>query len=129
MDLVRTLEEVERNALTLGVYLGSVDIAERRFAVNLVKRGTCFVAFRSGEGRKFYPSRFMGYTDNTMVAHLANPSKDGRVTTPALSALLGGEPVFDWELENEYRLWCERLGFTARERGSFGAERKYWRIG
>jgi len=75
---------------------------------------------------KFYPSRFLGYVDNNMDAHVNNDDKDGRKTNPKISVILGTKPVFNLELEEAYVRYCEQLGFKANKKGSFGVERKYW---
>ena len=75
---------------------------------------------------KFYPSRFIGYFGNSMNAHQNNNRRDGRTTNPAISAVLGMNPNANPEFDKAYKDYCETLGFTANERGSFGVERKYW---
>jgi len=77
---------------------------------------------------KFYPSRFVGYTSNSMDAHLENESRDGRETNPAISEILGNKPVPNTEFDKYYKEYCETLGFTANDRGTFGVERKYWNV-
>lgn len=102
--------------------------SEYSFALSLIKRGTCFIAVKRGTRYRFYPSRFTGYANNTMDKHLSNIEKDGRETNPAISKALGQKQHYNPELEKEYRDYCEYLGFTANEKGSFGAERKYWEL-
>lgn len=55
--------------------------------------------------------------------------RDGRETNPAIGGVLRkGEPLPNIELEVLYREYCEKLGFEARDKGSFGNEHKYWNI-
>jgi len=61
-----------------------------------------------------------------MDSHLYNKYKDGRETNPAISKILGVNPIHNYSLEYFYRKYCESLGFIANDKGSFGVERKYW---
>lgn len=58
---------------------------------------------------KFYPSRFIGYADNSMDAHLNNVEKDGKETNPAISKILGAKPSINSILNQEYARYCEAL--------------------
>ena len=128
MKLVESMEEIRNNMDTLDRYLDSKREPEYGYALSRIKRGTCFIAdYRSGEYR-FYPSRFIGYANNTMKRHENNEYKDGKETNPAISAVLGQKLVADVDLENAYREYCRRLGFEPNERGTFGVERKFWKL-
>jgi len=37
-------------------------------------------------------------------------------------------PVFNMELEEQYKKYCIFLGFSPRKSGSFGVTRKYWNL-
>jgi hypothetical protein len=127
METVANVRELQSTVYTLEKYLTDKKEPEYGFALDLVKRGTCFLAVESAQGYKFYPSRFIGYAGNTMKDHLNNVYKDGRETNPAISAIVGLKPEPNVELNEEYVTYCEYLGFTARDKGSFGVERKFWR--
>jgi hypothetical protein len=129
MNCVQSLEEIKQNLLVLDHYLDMKCESEYSFALSLIKKGTCFVAVKTDVGYRFYPSRFIGYTHNTMDKHLNNDKKDGRETNPAISFVLNQKAAPNTELEKEYRTYCERLGFIANEKGSFGVKRKYWKLG
>ena len=129
MNCVQSLEEIKQNLLVLDHYLDMKCESEYSFALSLIKKGTCFVAVKTDVGYRFYPSRFIGYTHNTMDKHLNNDKKDGKETNPAISFVLNQKAAPNTELEQEYRAYCERLGFIANEKGSFGVERKYWKLG
>ena len=128
MKLVTNLNEIQTNMDTLDYYLNRKTESSYSFALSLVKKGTCFIAKRTASGYRFYPSRFIGYANNTMDKHLNNKTKDGTVTTPAITQILGYRLNFDPTLDKEYRIYCEKLGFIANERGSFGVERKFWEL-
>lgn len=61
-----------------------------------------------------------------MDNHLNNDKKDGRDTNSAISSILGHKPNPNEFLNSEYVRYCEGLGFIARDKGSFGVERKFW---
>ena len=128
MRCVETVDELKKNMSVLDCYLEKEDGDEHDFAINLIKKGTCFIAVKVERGYKFYPSRFIGYANNTMKKHKSNTEKDGKETNPAISFILNQKVQHDSELEKAYRNYCSYLGFTAREKGSFGVERKYWKF-
>ena len=128
MRLVESLEEIKDNIETIDNYLNKKLDSEYTFALKLIKKGVCFIVAKSDNNYKFYPSRFIGYANNTMSEHLNNDEKDGRETNPAISDILHQKCVTDKEMEREYKNYCEKLGFTANEKGSFGVERKYWKL-
>ncbi|ADK16307.1 hypothetical protein [Clostridium ljungdahlii] len=126
LNLVKNKNEILTNGTLLDTYISKGSEQEKEFALALIKKGTCFIAIKKGSSYKFYPSRFIGYADNNMDAHLNNKNKDGRETNPAISDILDCKPAFNLELEKEYERYCKQLGFSANEKGSFGVERKYW---
>ena len=128
MRLVRTLNEIEANMDTLDRYLLNKTESTYSYALGLVKRGTCFIAKRTVSGYCFYPSRFIGYANNTMDQHLNNDMKDGKETNPVITQILGRQVRVNPVLDKEYRLYCEKLGFIANEKGAFGVERKFWEL-
>lgn len=128
VGLVKSADEIRANMATLDRYLNGKREPEYSYALSLVKRGTCFVADDSSGEHRFYPSRFIGYADNTKSRHENNGRKNGRETNPAISAILGRRPSPDAELEKAYREYCGRLGFAANETGNWGAPRKFWKL-
>lgn len=126
MKTVNSLAEIKSNIGVINNYLESNDIYEVSYAKNLIKRGICFIAVAGENGYRFYPSRFIGYANNNMDKHERNDQKDGKETNPVISSLLGANPVFDEKLEEEYKDYCELLGFKANKSGAFGVQRKYW---
>jgi len=128
MKTVETLSEVKANCKKLNEYLNSKVDPEYSFALNLIKKGTCFVVIRNNNEYYFYPSRFIGYANNSMKAHLNNETKDGIETNHAISFLFGSKPCPNPLLDQYYRAYCERLGFEANDKGCFGVERKFWQV-
>lgn len=127
MNVVKELSQLKENISTLENYLNGKTDPEYSYAIDLIKRGTCFVAVKQGDNEyHFYPSRFIGYEKNTMNKHMNNLYKDGKETNPAISEIIGYKPSENKELEAAYKKYCDRYGFVARDKGSFGVARKYW---
>ncbi len=126
MELVKDIRDIKQNIETLEGYLQ--DREYKDFAISLIKKGICFVSVKSEKGYMFFPSRFIGYKANSYNAHINNHERDGRKTNPAISVIIGYKPTPSGDLEKAYRKFCDELGFTANERGTFGVERKYWEL-
>ena len=76
-----------------------------------------------------------GYSEEEATKILSNSHvtaiadmKDGKETNPAITHILGCPVCKDSMLENEYRLYCEHLGFIPSDKGAFGVERKFWKL-
>ena len=118
-------DDIVKNIEMIDLYLSKKVDPEYTYALNLIKKGTCFLKYHN----KFYPSRFLGYKDNSMQMHDSNPIRNGIVTNKIISSILKvSKPVFDVKLNEEYQEYCRQLGFEPREKGSFGAERKFWSV-
>jgi len=128
MRIVENLNELNTNIKMLDNYLNLKTEPEYSFGLDIVKKGICFVAVKCEDAYRFYPSRFIGYVDNSRNAHLSNEYKNGRETNPEISKILECKPMSNLILDNYYREYCESLGFIANDKGSFGVERKYWEL-
>ena len=127
MITIKSKNELIQNINTIEDYLKKEEGQEYEFALNLIKRGTCFISVKIDyDNYKFYPSRFIGYSNNTIYNHQNNYYKDGRVTNVAISNILGYKPYSDENLNIKYKNYCEILGFTAWNKGSYGVEHKFW---
>lgn len=126
MKTVSNISELMKNIKLIDKYLISKNETEVSYAKGLIKRGTCFVTVKTEDGYKFYPSRFIGYVNNSMDAHERNYEKDGKETNPAITGIIGTKPQLNETLEDEYKEYCVSLGFKANKAGAFGVERKYW---
>ncbi|OMP75673.1 hypothetical protein BW716_28950 [[Flexibacter] sp. ATCC 35208] len=121
--LINNLEQLIVNIQTVESYLAGDN--ERQKTLDLIQKGICFVAYNFGGKLKFAPSRFIGYINNNLELH-ANNQIDGRETNPAISRLLGNDPVADTLLDEKYQEYCASLNINSRSTGSFGVERKFW---
>ena len=79
MNLVAARQDILANMKRLDGYLTSETAPVQSFAFDLIKKGVCFVALPDENRIKFYPSRFIGYQDNTMNSHFrwASPPLPG----------------------------------------------------
>lgn len=126
MKTISTVDDLAHNLAILRKYLNSSKESEHSFAQELTRDGLCFVVQMVDGSQFFAPSRFVGYRQNSMAAHRRNKKKDGRVTNPVISKILGSKPEINKELEEQYRSFCARIGVEPRAEGPFGIERKYW---
>ncbi len=126
METVDSWQEIKRNIDQLERYRRSSVTSELEYYENLIKRGICFVVTKDNGELVFSPSRFIGYKSNNMAAHQSNPKKDGKVTNPSISRIIGSNPEEDEYLEEEYKKFCKNLGIHPRKSGQFGVKRKYW---
>jgi len=128
MRSIENIRELQENIETMDRYIDSKREPEYDYALDLVKRGICFVVVKKADSYRFYPSRFIGYYKNTRIKHESNAERDGRETNSALNEILGHSSVHDPSLDKLYREYCESLGFIAPEKGNRGNERKFWKV-
>ena len=134
LPLISKREEILKNIDTLNGYLGNTNVNECDYAKKLIQRGKCFIAFPYKGEYRFYPSRFMGYVNNTMETHeymgkkkkeTGETTKDGRKTNPVISAILGNLILVDdneWNnLELSFLKFCKKFDIDPSNK-----ERKYW---
>lgn len=73
-DLIETREDIIQNIKTLYSYLdGKVDSEHKDWAIQRMSQGKNYVIEVVDSQIYFAPSRFVGYVDNTMEKHEANP--------------------------------------------------------
>ena len=113
-QLIKNLDRVEGDLSS-----SSSELSETM--AQYIARGRVFVTYIVNGKYHFAPSRFVGYKDNTLVKHQNNNEKDGTITTPAISKILGVKNQFYLELEEAYLTYCDWLGVTATEH-----KRTFW---
>jgi len=83
---------------------------------DLIGRGAVFLAYLTGDGIAFAPSRFVGYTENTVLGHQKLEQRDGKETNKRVREILRGQFGFTiWNHEDDvaeayYLGFCDRLG-------------------
>jgi 5-methylcytosine-specific restriction protein A len=128
MRLIENLHQLIENIETVELYLTEGTEQQKSEIIKLIKRGTCFVAYNAETELRFAPSRFLGYSENTIEEHLQSDDKDGRETNDAINDILQAKPLPNNELENQYRIYCNSLGIHPNEKGAFGVQRKFWTL-
>ena len=74
IDFIETREDIVQNIKTLYSYLdGKVDNEHKDWAIQRMSQGRNYVVEVVDSQIYFAPSRFVGYVDNTMEKHEANP--------------------------------------------------------
>jgi 5-methylcytosine-specific restriction protein A len=112
METIEIKEEIIENIVKLENYLCEGTDEERSFAVNLIKKGRCFVTYQVNGETRFCPSRFVGYKSNNMRQHEASQSKDGRETNPAITKALKINLEINQNLEVLLEEYCQSFGVT-----------------
>lgn len=102
MKLISDQKQLINNLETLENIIAEGSEPEKREAIALVKRGTCFVAYQIENEIRFAPSRFIGYKDNKLKSHFNSKSKDGKKTNKTINQILGVQPLHCKELEEKY---------------------------
>ena len=73
-DFIETREDIVKNIKTLYSYLdGKVDSEHKDWAIQRMSQGRNYVIEVVDSQIYFAPRRFVGYVDNTMEKHEANP--------------------------------------------------------
>lgn len=128
MKLINNKNQLIKNIDTLEGYLTEGNDYSSNEAKGLVKRGTCFVAYKVENEIRFAPSRFIGYKNNKLEKHSVSEEKDGRETNKAIIKILESKPLLNDKLNEKYLKYCNLLGIQPSEKGSFGAPRKFWQF-
>ncbi|MCI5145401.1 MAG: HNH endonuclease [Candidatus Electrothrix sp. AR3] len=118
-----TLEEIKENLSILEGYLCEGTEEEQQFATKLIKKGVCFVAYKIEDEFRFSPSRYVGYSKNTMQRHSDYKYLDGKETNPAINKILGHKAIQNSEIEKEYLSFTSKLGIKPDNR-----KWKFWQL-
>jgi hypothetical protein len=135
LPLIKNKNEILQNIKTLDGYLEKTNSPECEYAKGLIQRGKCFVVVSSPDGGyRFFPSRFMGYANNTMEKHekmgemrriTGKTTRDGKVTNPRITMFLGDlieNGHEQWShFETEYKNFCRKLRIIPNS-----INRKFW---
>lgn len=125
--LVNRRSQILENMTQLDKYISDMESdLNRKFALDRIKSGICYIAVKGQDGYRFYPSRFVGYINNSRVEHELDYYRDGIETNKAISDILNRRPVQNQDMEQEYLKYCSWLGIQANDNGARGRPRKYW---
>jgi 5-methylcytosine-specific restriction protein A len=122
MNIVTFHEEIAANVIVFDSYRTSKNALYRSFFRERLRLGKIFVYGIVGVQHVFAPSRFAGYSQCTLEKHAAFPNKDGKVTTPQITRLLG-KPQPNPTAEAAYIALCKLEGVEPS-----GKERTYWHL-
>ena len=127
MDFVKDIKDLLNNAITLDTYIASNEIEIRNFAIDIIRHGHCFMFTDKKDGTHFYPSRFMGYLNDTKEKYEESKREkknlekrpdtvDGRKTNSVITSILHCPLHKDFELEKKFFAYCELLGVSPDKR-------------
>jgi 5-methylcytosine-specific restriction protein A len=126
--LINNIEELLVNVESLEYYLTEGSHQEQREASKLIKRGTCFIAYKVNGELRFAPSRFLGYEKNKPFKFTGR-GVDGRETNKVITKIVGSKPILNPHLEDKYLTYCLSLGIKPQPKGgAYGVKRKFWSL-
>lgn len=120
MSLIETYDDLLRNYTALEEARKGTGQVRNLYA-DLIGRGAVFLAYLTGDGIAFAPSRFIGYTENTVLGHVQLAERDGRHTTRRVGELLCAKYGFtirnleDEAAKSHYLRFCDRLDIKPRK--------------
>lgn len=129
LRLIETIDDLRTNLNQIEMYLNDVDDIAAIEIRNLIGRGLNFVAYEIENSNElhFAPSRFIGYSNNSLKIHMENKDYiDGKDTSPRITKLLNVDRKYNDYLENEYINFCSKIG--AKPLNMKSRQRKYWRL-
>lgn len=121
-ETISSISEIKENIETLRNYIYSDDSDEIEYAKERIKQGRCFVVVKYNDSFQFFPSRFIGYKNNTMGKHENEYRYGGdsnRIISKTLNSKLEPNNIF----EEQYKDFCEELGIKIAN-----YKRKYWSV-
>ncbi len=128
MRTIENIFEIKANMEVMDKYLKSKGHPEYNFAIDLLKSSNSFLVLKEKDIFKFYPSKFTGYESNSMNNHLGLTDKVGKNSNSAISEIIGYSPAENPALDEEYKRYCERIGFVPNDKDCLGEKRKYWQL-
>jgi len=121
VELIQNIEQLVENLKTVEYYLNEGTKKEKEEMGGYIARGTILLCYKFNNQIKFSPSRFIGYQGNNLSEHANNYEKDGTVTTPQISKILGVKEQQNDKLRKEFFQYCEKIGFSANNK-----KHKFW---
>lgn len=126
--LISSASELVENIRTVEKYLQmKKNSTEFKKMASLIQRGRNLVAYIVDGEYHFAPSRFVGYTDNSIEKHtknINNANRNGIESTRVIShEILHDRCLPSDYLEKKYVKYCTKLGVSVHKR-----DRAYWSI-
>lgn len=109
INVVDSWQHIRRNLIELEKYRTSTDPSTRHFCKDILLNGICFVAWHIGNQTLFGPSRFLGYTNNSLHTHEVNESKHGTETNYAIERVLNRAFKSNHDVDQQYLSFCKNV--------------------
>lgn len=123
MRLITSEKQLVSNLEVVENYLAEGKAKEKQAITDLIRKGRCFVAYKSGNEYRFAPSRFLGYINNHLNKHYNHIKQlDGRLTNPAITKALQKKLIPSNSLDLKYIKYCKNLGAQPSQY----SKRRYW---
>lgn len=122
MRLISNKKHLIANIETIENYIIDGNLVEKEATLDLIRKGKCLVAYKVDNDYRFAPSRFLGYQNNTLIAHFASQTKTGLESNAAINKVLESKLSSNENLENRYIQYCLSLGLQP----SNYSKRRYW---
>ncbi|WP_339236285.1 hypothetical protein MKX40_22340 [Paenibacillus sp. FSL R5-0517] len=125
MELVYSWKDIKNNMQTFDEYRGSKDYNE--YYRKRIEKGICFIVCMDDNGnRNFYPSRFIGYVENSAEKHTDHDDKHGRYTNEIINNILGKTPKQNEQILRYFEEFCGKIDIEYKEHGAAKSPRKFW---
>lgn len=122
MGLVSKLEQLIKNIDTVEFYLTEGSEDEQTQVSDLIRKGSCLIAYQVDKEIRFAPSRFLGYINNSLQGHIRS-QVDGRETNIVINKILKSQPFPNENLRELYFNYCKSLGLKANNK-----KHKFWKL-
>ena len=137
MELVKSVKDILENAKRFDKYIESGSSDEKELAINCIRWGRCFVVVKDNNNYKFYPSKYIGYKNNSASDYYdayysaeALPGEekhgdaayytfDGRMSNKAINKVLGCACQKDYAMSERFIEYCNMYGLKGSEKKKF----------
>lgn len=137
MELVKSIKDILENAKRFDNYIESGNSDEKEFVINCIGWGRCFVVVKENDNYKFYPSKYIGYKNNSASGYydayysaeaLPDEEKhrdaayytfDGRMSNKAINKVLGCVCQKDYAMSEKFTEYCDKYGLKGSEKKKF----------
>ena len=137
MELVNNIDEMIENAKRFDAYIECGTPSEKDFAINCIALGRCFVVIKEDDKYRFYPSKYIGYKNNSAYRYedayygaevipseqkygdAAKYTFDGRMSNKAITKVLECVCEKDYELTERFIEYCNDIGVKGSHKKKF----------